>query len=129
MEKYKFSPPYLIENTIFDVLGFGGYNTMKLHHVAISVPNIEEAVGWYSGSLEASIEYQDETWALLNVENTSIALVLPSQHPPHVAFETSNAAKYGELTPHRDGTYSVYVQDPYGNTVEFLQSTPRDFRS
>ena len=129
MEKYKFSPPYLIENTIFDVLGFGGYNTMKLHHVAISVPNIDEAVGWYSGSLEASIEYQDETWALLNVENTSIALVLPSQHPPHVAFETSNAAKYGELTPHRDGSHSVYVQDPYGNTVEFLQSAPRGFRS
>ena len=102
---------------------------MKLHHVAISVPNIDEAVGWYSGSLEASIEYQDETWALLNVENASIALVLPSQHPPHVAFETSNAVNYGELTPHRDGTYSVYVQVPYGNAVKFLQSTPRDFRS
>ena len=102
---------------------------MKLHHVAISVPNIDEAVGWYSGSLEASIEYQDETWALLNADITSIALVFPSLHPPRSAFETSNAAKYGELTPHQDGTYSIYVRDPCGNTVEFLRSTPRDFRS
>ena len=96
---------------------------MKLHHIAISVSNIGEAVGWYSQALDATIAYQDETWALLDIENASIALVLPSQHPPHVAVESSDAAKYGELTPHRDGTSSVYVLDPFGNTVEFLEPT------
>ena len=102
---------------------------MKLHHIAISVPNISQAVRWYSELLEASIAYQDDTWALLNVENASIALVLPTQHPPHVAFETSKAANYGKLTAHRDGTYSVYIQDPFGNTVELLKSTPEELRS
>ena len=102
---------------------------MKLHHVAISVPDIAEAVDWYSETLDATISYRDETWALLDIENTSIALVLPSQHPPHVAFESINAAKYGDLTPHRDGTSSVYVQDPFGNTVEFLQATPTEIKS
>ena len=71
--------------------------------------------------MTASVAYQDETWALLDIENTSIALVLPAQHPPHVAFESTDAEKYGDLTPHRDGTASVYVQDPFGNTVEFLK--------
>jgi hypothetical protein len=61
-----------------------------------------------------SVAYQDETWALLDIENTSIALVLPSQHPPHVAFESPDAERYGDLTSHRDGTASVYVQDPFG---------------
>ena len=94
---------------------------MKLHHVAISVPDIAPAVDWYAETLNASVSYQDETWALLDIENVSIALVLPSQHPPHVAFESRDAERYGDLKQHRDGTASVYVQDPFGNTVEFLK--------
>ena len=68
-----------------------------------------------------SIQRLTETWALLDIENTFIALVLPSQHPPHVAFESPDAERYGDLKQHRDGTASVYVQDPFGNTVEFLK--------
>ena len=94
---------------------------MKLHHVALSVPDIAAAVDWYTKTLNASVTYQDKTWALLNIDNTSIALVLPSQHPPHVAFESPDAERYGDLKQHRDGTASVYVQDPFGNTVEFLK--------
>ena len=94
---------------------------MKLHHVALCVPEIAPAVMWYTDRLSATVTYQDETWALVGVENTSIALVLPSQHPPHLAFESHDAEKYGELMPHRDGTASVYIQDPFGNTVEFLK--------
>jgi len=94
---------------------------MKLHHIALSVADITIAVKWYVETLDADVAYQDETWALLDVENTSIALVLPSQHPPHMAFESLDAEKYGELTTHRDGTESVYVNDPFGNTVEFLK--------
>jgi catechol 2,3-dioxygenase-like lactoylglutathione lyase family enzyme len=95
---------------------------MKLHHVALCVSDIRQAVDWYVQNLNANIAYQDETWSLLDIENTSIALVLPSQHPPHLAFETQDAEKYGKLTTHRDGTASVYVQDPFGNTVEFLKT-------
>ena len=94
---------------------------MKLHHIALCVPGIGPAVKWYVKTLDAVIAYQDETWALLDVDNTSIALKLPSQHSPHMAFESLDAEKYGDLTTHRDGTASVYVQDPYGNTVEFLK--------
>ncbi len=94
---------------------------MRLHHVALCVPDIETAVDWYVKSLKANVAYQDDTWALLDIENTQIALVLPSQHPPHLAFETSDADKHGDLTTHRDGTASVYVQDPFGNTLEFLK--------
>ena len=94
---------------------------MKLHHVALCVLEIAPAVMWYTDSLSATVTYQDETWALVDVENTSIAPVLPSQPPPHLAFETHDSEKYGELMPHRDETASVYIQDPFGNTVEFLK--------
>lgn len=99
---------------------------MKLHHVALCVTDIAPAVHWYTEMLNASVAYQDKTWALLDIENTSIALVLPSQHPPHVAFGSPNAERYGDLTPHRDGTASVYVQDPFGNTVEFLKPAAQE---
>ena len=102
---------------------------MKLHHVALCVPDIGPAIDWYTETLSASVAYQDETWALLDIENTSIALVLPSQHPPHVAFESPDAERYGDLTPHRDGTASVYVQDPFGNTVEFLKPAAEEATS
>jgi catechol 2,3-dioxygenase-like lactoylglutathione lyase family enzyme len=69
---------------------------MKLHHAALCVSDIRQAVDWYVQNLNANIAYQDETWALLDIENTSIALVLPSQHPPHLAFETQDAKKYGK---------------------------------
>ena len=98
---------------------------MRLHHVALCVPEIAPAVDWYKDRLKASVSYQDQSWALLDIDNTSIALVLPSQHPPHVAFELSEAEKYGELTHHRDGTESIYIQDPFGNTVEFIKPTPQ----
>ena len=52
--------------------------------------------------------------------------MLPSQHPPHVAFESSEAEKYGELTPHRDGTESIYIRDPFGNTIEFIKAAPKE---
>ena len=99
---------------------------MKLHHVALCVPEIASAVEWYADRLKASVSYQDQSWALLDIDNTSIALVLPSQHPPHLAFESSEAAKYGELTSHRDGTESVYIRDPFGNTVEFIKPAPEE---
>ena len=99
---------------------------MKLHHVALCVPEIAPAVEWYSDRLKASVSYQDQSWALLDIDNTSIALVLPSQPPPHLAFESSEAAKYGELTSHRDGTKRDYIRDPFGNTVEFVTPAPEE---
>jgi hypothetical protein len=66
------------------------------------------------------VTYQDATWAMLEFANTRLALVIPSQHPPHLGFVTPDAEKYGELKTHRDGTRSIYVADPAGNAVEFL---------
>ncbi|MGR8950344.1 MAG: VOC family protein [Gammaproteobacteria bacterium] len=92
-----------------------------LHHVAIPVGDIAAAVDWYAERFEVDIAYADDSWALLRFENISLALVLPTQHPAHIAVERPDAAAYGTLTPHRDGTASVYLQDPWQNTVEILK--------
>ena len=92
-------------------------------HIAIQVSNIQEALNWYGKHFKCTIEYQDDSWAYIKFANIHLALVVASQHPYHLAFIVNNAAKYGALQTHRDGTKSVYVDDPAGNTIEFVESS------
>lgn len=92
----------------------------RLHHVAVCVADVAEAVRWYTQTLRCQVAYQDETWALLRLANIHLALVAKGGHPPHVGIFRDDAARFGELKPHRDGTRSVYIEDPSGNYVEFL---------
>lgn len=94
----------------------------KIHHIAIEVKNIIESVEWYQEKSNCTIVFVDDTWALLEYDNIKLALVLPNQHPMHLAFEKKNATDYGELVEHRDGSKSVYIKDPSNNTIEILQS-------
>lgn len=93
----------------------------RIDHVAVAVADVGASVDWYRSQFHCEIEYQDETWALLRFENMALALVIPQQHPPHVAVLRQDAAKFGDLVTHRDGSRSVYVQDGSGNAVEVIE--------
>lgn len=93
-----------------------------MHHVAISVKDIAEAVDWYTKTFRCQVTYQDDTWAMLSFANIHLALVLPNQHPPHLGFTHPNAETFGELKTHRDGTRSTYIPDCAGNAVEILDA-------
>ena len=92
-----------------------------LHHVAIQVKDISRALTWYSDNFNAETVYVDDTWAMLRFANVYLALVVPSQHPPHIAIEHHNAEAYGTLIRHRDGTESIYINDSEGNTIELMK--------
>ena len=91
-----------------------------IDHIAITVDSIDKAVKWYCENFKCSIAYQDETWAKIEFANISLALVVAEQHPGHIGFLVENAQRFGELKTHRDGTKSVYIQDPAGNAVEIM---------
>ncbi|PZM81782.1 MAG: VOC family protein [Candidatus Melainabacteria bacterium] len=101
------------ETSNFDLLD-------KIDHVAIAVDDVAKAVDWYRETFKCEIEYQDKTWAFLRFENIKLALVVPNQHPPHLAFLHENADQFGNLKTHRDGTRSVYIADSAGNAVEIV---------
>jgi extradiol dioxygenase family protein len=88
-------------------------------HIAVSVSDVKSTVDWYLKNFSCKVAYQDETWALLEFANIRVAFVLPNQHPPHFALLRDPAA-YGEPKTHRDGTRSVYLNDPSGNAIEVL---------
>ena len=93
----------------------------KVHHIAIEVDNIKNAITWYKSHTDCKVVYEDKTWAMLEYANINLAFVLPKMHPPHIAFEKNNAEDYGKLIKHRDGTSSIYIKDPSNNFVEILK--------
>ncbi len=94
----------------------------KIRHIAVQIEDVKSAVDWYREQFDVEVTYQDETWAMLKFDNISLAIVVPGQHPPHFAIENEQAEKYGELTTHRDGTASIYINDPFGNAVEIIKT-------
>ena len=96
---------------------------MKFDHVAVNVSDIQKSVEWYKKTLGARVLYQDETWAFLEVGGAKIALVLPSQHPGHIAFDVGPAPAdefMNKAKRHRDGSLSQYFVDPDGNAIEWI---------
>ena len=100
---------------------------MQFDHTAVPSSDIAASVVWYRAHLGAEVLYQDKTWAFLNVGGTKVALVTPTQHPPHIAVrvseaqlaEAAGAAKL-PIDAHRDGTKGIYIHDPFGNAVELI---------
>lgn len=104
---------------------------MELDHVAVPSADIAASVTWYVETLGASVLYQDGTWAFLRLGQGKLALVTPSQHPPHTAVRVGEAELIQAATAagkkvdlHRDGTKGVYVSDPDGNQVELICYPP-----
>ena len=96
---------------------------MKLDHIAINVANIRKSVKWYQEKFDARIRYVDETWASLMVGDVNIALTVESQHPPHLAFSLEKFSDFPEdkeIKYHRDGSAYLYIEDPDGNTIEYI---------
>lgn len=95
----------------------------ELHHVALQVQDLNRAVSWYQEHFRCEVQWRDQTWALLRFANTSLALVMPGEHPPHLALSTQDATSFGPLSTHRDGTRSIYIHDSEGNVVECMDPT------
>ncbi|HSI35938.1 MAG: VOC family protein [Phycisphaerae bacterium] len=104
---------------------------MTFDHTAVPSSDIPASVEWYKTRLGATVLYQDATWAFLNVGGQKLALVTPTQHPPHVAVRVTESELTAAATAaglpidrHRDGTTGIYIHDPFGNAVELICYPP-----
>lgn len=91
-----------------------------IDHIAIPVTDLSGTVDYYKETFKCKVLYQDDTWAFLQFNNIKLAFVVPEQHPPHIAFIHKEAESFGPLKLHRDGTRSIYIKDPSGNTLEIM---------
>lgn len=103
----------------------------EMDHVAVQTPDVAASVTFYVEKFGAQVLYQDATWAFLKVGQGKLALVTPTQHPPHVALRVDEATldaaarQAGKTVDlHRDGTKGIYVSDPNGNVIELICYPP-----
>jgi catechol 2,3-dioxygenase-like lactoylglutathione lyase family enzyme len=93
----------------------------ELDHIAINVKTLQPTLDWYMHNLGATVDYQDDTWAMLDIAGSKVALTLPAQHPNHIAFRVDDISYLGQNPlQHRDGSYYCYVNDPEGNIIELI---------
>ncbi len=109
----------------------------KFDHIAQQVPDVAEAVAWYSRTIPgARVLYQDATWAFVEAAGVRLAFVLGDQHPSHIAWRVSEAdlerlaAEHGQtIRAHRDQTRSFYLQAPGGQWIEVIAFPPTAHQS
>ena len=89
-----------------------------IDHIAIQVPDINQAVKSYTDKFDCEVIYIDTTWAMLKFNNINLALVIPTEHPPHIAF-IDHDIKEGVV--HRDGSKAQYEDDGFGNIIEKIK--------
>ena len=94
-------------------------------HVALLVENLEVAEKWYISNLGGEVTHRQENYIRLKVENVNIALLDKSfsSSKPHIGILCNNIQDLpteGDKISHRDGTTGVYVEDPWGNYLEFI---------
>tara|TARA_B100000214_G_scaffold372769_1_gene351677 strand:+ start:328 stop:630 length:303 start_codon:yes stop_codon:yes gene_type:complete len=97
---------------------------MKIDHVALVVDSIYDSVVWYRDRFNAHVDYEDETWAMLDISGSKLALVLKSQHESHIAVRVNSISEFPdgcEVKQHRDGSWYFYDTDPSGNVVEWIK--------
>jgi len=93
----------------------------KIDHVAIQTEDIDKSVKWFLKKFKCDVKYQDKTWAMLEFENMKIALVLPDQHPPHIAITCDDIEKHGKPGKHRDGSDFLYIEGLDENIFELIR--------
>lgn len=93
----------------------------NIDHIGIQTNCIKESVIWYKKMFNCKVLFEDETLALIEFKNTKLALVVPDEHPPHIAVKRNNLEEFGTPVKHRDGSESVYINTPDDNTFELIR--------
>ena len=94
-------------------------------HIAILVDDLGISEKWYLDALGGEITHRQANYVRLKIGNTNIALLDKNfdTSKPHIGImcdSLNDLPTCGTKVSHRDGTTGVYLEDPDGNTIEFI---------
>ena len=97
----------------------------KIDHIAVIVDDLDVAEAWYTEKLKGLVTFRDQKYTRIRLHNVNIALIHKDHYSdPHFAVLVKNKedlpVEDGLLVYHRDGTIGVYVEDPFGNYLEYI---------
>ena len=102
---------------------------VEFDHVAVESTSIERDIAFFQETLPGlQVLHSDPTWGFLSAAGVKMALVTPTQHPPHIAFRVDSRQELQDLAGrnnadiaiHRDNSESFYLQAPGGAWVEIV---------
>ena len=97
-------------------------------HIAVRVSDLDLAQAWYEKNLGAVLQFKDQFYRRMLLNNTSLALIdenrYPSDHIGVLVEDFDQLPDVGTRIEHRDGTVGVYVEDPFGHVVEYIWYSP-----
>ncbi len=97
-------------------------------HIAIRVSDLDLAQEWYEKMLGAELQFKDQYYRRMLLNNTTLALIdenrYPSNHIGLLVEDFDQLPNVGTRIEHRDGTVGVYVKDPFGYTIEYIWYSP-----
>ena len=101
---------------------------LSVDHIAIRVSDLELAQKWYEDMLGAELQYKDQYYRRMLLNNTTLALIDENRYPDdHIGVLVENfddLPNVGTRIAHRDGTVGVYIKDPFGHMVEYIWYSP-----
>ena len=74
-------------------------------------------------NMHATVDYEDDTWAMLGFGDVKMALTVATQHPPHIGFEVASLEELGDnnnIKKHRCGSHYLSLEDPDGTVLETI---------
>ena len=94
-------------------------------HIALRVSDLAVAEEWYTSQLDGEVTFRDPKYIRMKLSNTNIALIDEKHYPyPHFGILVEKKENLADLegirVEHRDGTVGVYVNDPFGNYLEYI---------
>ncbi len=101
----------------------------NVDHIAIRVSDLDLAQQWYEQNLGAKLEFKDQYYRRMLLNNTTLALIDENRYPDdHIGVLVENfddLPDVGTRIEHRDGTVGVYIKDPFGHMVEYIWYSER----
>ena len=101
---------------------------MNIDHIAFRVSDLDLAQKWYEENLGAELQYTDQYYRRMLLNNTTLALIDENRYPDnHIGIlveDFDQLPNVGTRIEHRDGTVGVYVKDPFGHVVEYIWYSP-----
>ena len=100
-----------------------------IDHIAVLVDDLNVAEAFYTTHLSGKVTFRNKFYIRMQLSNTNLALI-DKNHYDHAHFAVIVSQKEdlptekGTVVEHRDGTIGVYVEDPFGNYLEYIWYSP-----
>ncbi len=123
LDKINRGESYSKEELVSELERLYSLDNINLHHIAFNVGDVRKTVDFYTEKLDAEVLFCTDSRACITYNGAEICFTEGNKHPTHIAFEVESLddmPKLGEVKRHSDDSSYIYLEDDYGNAIEWI---------